>query len=139
MTSSSLNKYLIKKKNVPLFLKLEKTTANEQLDWLLSEKVAGKVINLYYGEELNIISVVKWLGMGKQQFVMINSGLVLSSSQKSSINTIKEKWGGKQKLHHSKKNSFCTPWISSPIPNKDTKELQKAKQRQAVLSIWTTK
>lgn len=35
-------------------MKQEKTTANEQLDWLLSEKVAGKVINLYCGEDLNI-------------------------------------------------------------------------------------
>lgn len=42
---------------------------------------------------------------------------------------MKEKWKNK-KLHHSKKLPSCTPCISfSPIPKKDTKELQKAKQR----------
>lgn len=67
-------------------MKLEKTTS-EELDWLLSEKVSGKVINLYCWEELNIISVMKWLVVGKQQFVTMKSGLILGSSQKSNINS----------------------------------------------------
>lgn len=93
-------------------MKLEKTTANEQLDWLLSEKVAGKVINLYCGEELNIFSGMKWLGVGKQQFVMINSGLVLGSSQKNRINSRKyyeRKMEKNPKLHHSKKHPSFSP------------------------------
>lgn len=135
MTSSSLNQYLIFLKNVPLLLKQEKTTANEQLDWLLSEKVAGKVINLYCGEDLNIFSAMKWLGVGKQQYVMINSGLVLGSSQKSSLNSrnyYERKMEKNPKtFHHSRKHLSCTPWISfSPIPKKDTKELQKTSKNK---------
>jgi len=48
---------------ISLVIKKQKTR-NQQLNMLMSENVPETVINLYYGEGLSIISLMKWLAEG---------------------------------------------------------------------------